>query len=312
VSKPLVSVLIPCYNGGACIGETLDSVLSQTWPNVEVIVVDDGSIDDSCAVVERYRLKGVRLISQKNAGASAARNRALAVSRGLYIQFLDADDILEPKKIALQMARLIGNPGHIASAEWGRFYNNTGETRFEPESNWADLDPVEWLVRSRERGLGMLFPAIWLLPRTIVDAAGPWDETLSLGDDGEYFTRAAVASQGVLFCKGAKCHYRSGLPGSLSRSRRWESQYRVIELCEGHVRAREDSERVRRGFALSWQHLSHAAYPYNPELAEQALERSASLHRVKIRPGGGAAFRIASRIVGWRAARKLQAASGRP
>jgi glycosyltransferase involved in cell wall biosynthesis len=312
VSQPLVSVLIPSFNARLYIGETLDSVLLQTWGNIEIIVVDDGSTDDTSAVVEQYRQKGVRLISQKNAGAAAARNRAFAASRGLFIQFLDADDILKPNKIALQMARLMRNPAHIASAEWGRFYNNIGETRFEPESNWADLDPVEWLVRSREDGLGMLFPAIWLLPRAIADAAGPWDETLSLGDDGEYFTRAVLASKGVLFCEGAKCHYRSGLPSSLSRSRRWESPYRVIELCERHVMAREDSKRVRRGFALSWQHLAHAAYPYDSTLAERALARAASLHEAKIWPGGGAAFAIVSRLIGWRAARKLQVASGRP
>jgi glycosyltransferase involved in cell wall biosynthesis len=314
VNKPLVSVLIPSFNARPYIGETLDSVLLQTWGNIEIIVVDDGSTDDTPAVVERYRQKGVRLISQKNAGAAAARNKAFAASRGLFIQFLDADDILKPNKIALQMARLMRNPAHIASAEWGRFYNNLGETCFEPESNWADLDPVEWLVRSREDGLGMLFPAIWLLPRAIADAAGAWDETLSLGDDGEYFTRAVLASKGVLFCEGAKCHYRSGLPRSLSRRKTaqgWNSQFKAAELCERHVLAHEDSERVRCGFALSWQHIAHMVYPYDPRLAERALERARFLHSVRIKPAGGPAFRVASCLLGWRVARKLQMLSGR-
>ena len=108
----------------------------------------------------------------------------------------------------------------------------------------------------------MLFPALWLIPRLVADTAGPWNETLSLGDDGEYFTRIVLAAEQVLFRPGARCLYRSGLGGSLSGRKSpeaWHSQFCVIELCEAHVRAREDSERVRRGFALSWQHLAHAA-----------------------------------------------------
>ena len=85
-----------------------------------------------------------------------------------------------------------------------------------------------------------------------------------------------LAAERVLFCPGARCYYRSALPGSLSGRKSaaaWASQFRVIELCECQVRAREDSERVRRGFALSWQHLAHACYPYEPALADRALKR---------------------------------------
>ena len=151
--------------------------------------------------------------------------------------------------------------------------------------------------------------------RAVANSAGPWDEALSLGDDGEYFTRVLLAAERVLFCPGARCYYRSALPGSLSGRKSaaaWASQFRVIELCEYQVRAREDSERVRRGFALSWQHLAHACYPYEPALADRALMRGRALHAVRIRPGGGSAFKVLSRIIGWRAARRLQVASGRP
>jgi hypothetical protein len=76
--------------------------------------------------------------------------------------------------------------------------------------------------------------------------------------------------------------------------------------------AREDSERIRRGFALSWQHLAHACYPYDRSLAETALARGRALHPVRIRPDGGATFRAISKLLGWRLARRLQVASGRP
>jgi hypothetical protein len=161
----------------------------------------------------------------------------------------------------------------------------------------------------------MLFPAIWLVPRGIAQAAGPWNEKLTRGDDGEYFTRVLLCARQILFCAGASCRYRSGVTGSLSGQRTakaWASQFRVTELIEAHLRARQDSERVRRGFALSWQHFAHACYPYDSALAEQAVERARSLHLVSILPQGGILFRLVTRIFGWRIARRLQVASGRP
>jgi glycosyltransferase involved in cell wall biosynthesis len=314
VTYPKVSILIPCYNAQKYIGDTLESAFRQTWPAIEVIVVDDGSTDSSADEIERFKT-GVQLIRQVNGGAGVARNRAYRASSGRFIQFLDADDLIDPKKIERQMARIIDRPRCVASAEWGRFRSSPHETQFEPEPVWRDLDPLDWLALSRADGLGMLLPALWLVPRTIADAAGRWDETLSLGDDGEYFTRILLAAESVLFCPGARCHYRSAVPDSLSGRKSpsaWASQFQVIDLCESHVRAREDSERVRRGFALSWQHLAHSSYPYDPSLAERALARARALHSATIRPGGGPAFAIVSRIVGWRAARRLQVVSGRP
>lgn len=313
MTLPLVSVLIPCYNAEKYVGETLESVFAQTWPNIEVIVVDDGSIDGSLAEIQRF--PRARLVKGRHAGAAAARNRAYAISAGEFIQYLDADDLIEPDKIECQVRRLAGNPKCVASAKWGRFHHAPAETRFEPEANWRDLSPVDWLILSRADGLGMLFPALWLIPRAIADMGGSWDETLSLGDDGEYFTRTVLAAERVLFCEDARCHYRSGSPDSLSGSKSpqaFASGFRVLELCESQLRAREDSERVRRGFALSWQHLAHAAHPYAPALAERALARARELHSATIQPDGGSAFRALSRLLGWRLARRLQVATGRP
>lgn len=119
MSAPLVSVLIPCYNAEGYLGETLDSVFRQTWPNLEVIVVNDGSTDGSIKVAEAFVKGGLILISQDNAGASAARNRAFGASSGDFIQFLDADDLLDRDKIQLQVNRLLESPDCVASAVWG-------------------------------------------------------------------------------------------------------------------------------------------------------------------------------------------------
>src|SRR5690606_1936339 len=99
----LVSVLIPAYNSAMWIGDALRSALDQTHENVEVIVVDDGSTDETLAVARRYESARMKVISQENAGGCAARNRALAEAQGTFIQYLDADDLLAPDKIERQM-----------------------------------------------------------------------------------------------------------------------------------------------------------------------------------------------------------------
>ena len=310
----LVSVLIPCYNAEKFIGETLESVFRQTWRNIEVIVVDDGSKDRSADIVRRFCRPNLKLVQQTNRGQTAALNVCLAQATGDFVQFLDADDLIASDKIERQIERLMDSPRSVATAEWARFSANPEVAQFTPEAVWQDLDSVDWLAISRADGLGMMFPALWLIPMPLVRSIGPWDEDLSLNNDAEYFTRLILAADRILFCPGARCYYRSGVPGSLSgrkTSKAWDSQVRVLELCESYVRAREDSERVRRGFALSWQHLAHASYPYDRHKAENALKRAKALHSVSIRPDGGPAFHLVSRLVGWRLARRLQVASGR-
>ncbi len=101
--QPLVSIIIPCFNAEQWLAGTLQSALAQTWPRTEIIVVDDGSSDQSVAVAQSFEAKGVRLLTQINAGAGVARNTGLAVAQGDFIQYLDADDLLSPDKIATQI-----------------------------------------------------------------------------------------------------------------------------------------------------------------------------------------------------------------
>jgi len=311
---PLVSVLIPCYNSGRWIRETLESALAQTWPNLEIIVVNDGSTDDSQNILDNYLPRGVIVIDQPNRGQTAALNRCLSAARGEFIQYLDADDLLAPDKIELQMRRLVDNPDCIATAEWTRFRDDPATTSFTPYETWQDMSPVDWLVENWKDGGGMMYPAMWLHPRAMVDAIGPWREDLTLINDTEYFTRAVLASRQVLFCEGARTYYRSGIAGSLSglKSRKgWESQFKVIDLCQSYLLAREDSDRTHRVCAMLWQRLAHASYPYDRNLANDALDRAHQLHQVRLEPEGGPAFRLASHMLGWKAARMLQRLAGR-
>src|SRR5947208_10643307 len=98
--KPLVSILIPAYNAEAWIADTIQSALAQTWPRKEIVVVDDGSRDATFAVARRFASSEVKVVTQPNSGAATARNKAFALSRGDFIQWLDADDLLAPDKLA--------------------------------------------------------------------------------------------------------------------------------------------------------------------------------------------------------------------
>jgi len=104
-SSHLVSVLVPSYNSEVYLQECLESALAQTYPNVEIIVVDDGSTDSSLEIAKRFEPRGVLVISQSNRGQAGALNTAFDASTGDYIQYLDADDMLDPRKIEIQVAK---------------------------------------------------------------------------------------------------------------------------------------------------------------------------------------------------------------
>src|SRR5262249_55422367 len=105
-----VSIIIPCRDSVRWLGAAIRSCLAQSWKNLQVIVVDNGSSDGSLALAKRYESRGVAVMACERAGASAARNVGLAQADGDLVQFLDADDILDPDKIRLQVERLAAAP----------------------------------------------------------------------------------------------------------------------------------------------------------------------------------------------------------
>jgi glycosyltransferase involved in cell wall biosynthesis len=311
-----VSVVIPCYNAGKWLEQTLDSVHAQTHPQLQVIVVDDGSVDDSPAILERWaRSRPLTVIRQENRGQTAALNRGLAAADGDFIQYLDADDLLHPEKIAHQVARLSSEPDDcIATAAWGRFVDSPSEARPLRESCWRDATPLDWIADAFRYGGGMMFPAMWLLPRRVVAAAGPWREDLSLNNDAEYFVRALRAASRVCFVGEAMCYYRSAIGGSLSsrRDRRaLLSNVAVIESIEDRLRDAFDDERIRRGVSMYWQRFAVAYYPDAPDIADAAYVRALALHPERLPLEGGWRYRWLARILGWRRARRFQRWSGR-
>ena len=305
----LVSILIPCYNAEKWIAETIQSALDQTWQNKEIIVVDDGSSDGSLSIAQKFSSSKVAVISQKNRGASSARNLALRKAQGDFIQYLDADDLLAADKIERQV-KLLGECGKdfICAGEWGRFYNYKHEADFLKQTVWQDMSSVDWLVCSWEGG-GMMHPAAWLSSRGVVEQAENWNEELSLNDDGEYFFRAVLASKGVKFCMGAKSYYSSGIPNSLSTRNSdvaLESAFLAIKLCSSYLLASEDNVRTRHASATAFQRFIYSAYPNVLDLVKQAEMNVRSLGGSDLQISGSLIFQIFKNILGWKTTKRIQ------
>ncbi len=310
--KPLVSILIPCHNAEPWVALTLESALAQTHPACEIIVVNDGSTDGSRGILRQYEARGVTVIDQPNAGQSAAFNRALSAARGDYYEFLDADDLLAPDKIAAQVAMASTLPAErMLSGSWGRFHADPAEARFEAGANWAPyLDPVEWLVTTWSAN-HMMHGAAWLVPAPLVRRAGGWNTSLSLINDFEFFARLLLASDGVSFCPGARSYYRSGLPGSLSGRKSdaaWDSAFRSIELGTGHLLQRENSPHTRMGAARAFEGFYYDAFPAVPALRRKAARRIRELGGNFSHAPGGRRFKLLAKCISWPLARRLQLA----
>jgi len=311
LSPSLVSIVVPCFNAAPWICAALESALQQTWPATEIIVVDDGSTDGSLAIARSFEARGVRVFSQPNAGASSARNRGLREARGDFIQYLDADDLISPGKVAAQMG-LLGTcpPGRLSSCRWGRFSNEPASARFVDDVVFRDFSPVEFLVLAGMTG-AMIHPSAWLVPRSVTDRVGPWDESLSLNDDGEYFSRVALASTGITFCPdiGAKSYYRSGIPGSLSGRKGTaaaRSLFRSLELVTTRLLEAEDTERTRRASASYWRRFVFDTYPASPALCERAASEVNRLGEPLGAPVLSGKMGILARFIGWKAAYRMR------
>lgn len=311
IREPLVSILVPCYNAAPWLAASLESALAQSWPRCEVILVDDGSTDGSLEVARKFEARGVRIFRQANAGASAARNRALREAGGDFIQFLDADDLISPGKIAAQVALLKQRPpGVLATCAWGRFTDDPGTAKFVDEAVGRDFRGLDFAVLCAGTG-AMMHPSAWLAPRAVLDRAGPWNEALSLNDDGEYFCRAALAGTGLAFCPepAARSYYRSGLSQSLSQRRSEaarRSQFRSLELIAEHLLGAEASPRTRQAVADLFQRYLHDFFPHPADLMRQAAARVAENGGSNLRPSLGPRAAALSLLIGWRNVRRIQ------
>jgi len=277
--KPLVSILIPAFNAEAWIADTIKSANAQTWPRREIIVVDDGSTDQTLQLARRFASKELVVVGQENQGAAAARNHAFSLSQGDYIQWLDADDLLSPDKLASQLAAAeeCQSARTLLSSGWGYFAYQNDSAEFIPTSLWQDLSPVEWLLRKLSENVHMQ-TATWLVSREITEAAGPWDARLKHDDDGEYFCRVILRSDGIRFVPEGRVFYRLSPSNRVSYIGRSDAKKDAMllsmKLHVQYIRSLEESDRVRAACLAYLQNWLLHFYPERPDIVEE-LEKLA-------------------------------------
>jgi len=220
LNNPLVSVVIPLYNSKDFINETLQSCFRQTYKNLELIIVDDGSKDESPAIAENLLKEwGGKYVlhTQENGGGCVARNMGVSLAHGHYIQFLDNDDALEPEKIERQIEALrkYGFAENIlAMGEWRGIEKGTQQMADAIKHDYSE--PVDLMV-DMFIGHWCVYPNTFLIPKVLVLAAGPWNQLMVRDDDGEFFSRVYSKARKIVFTSGAMALYRFGNDNSLSK-----------------------------------------------------------------------------------------------
>ena len=308
---PLVSVLIPAYNAEQWLAQALRSALAQTWPNKEIVVVDDGSSDGTLRVARRFESETVHVVTQNNQGAAAARNLAFSLSQGDYVQWLDADDLLSPDKIAKQMELVVSGAGcrTLLSSSWGQFLYRPERATFKASPLWCDLSPSEFLIRKLAYKAAMQ-TAAWLVSRELTESAGPWDTTMHVDDDGEYFCRVLLASDGIRFAPGAHVYHRCVGTMRLSyvgqSDRKMEALWRSMQLHMSCLRLLDDGARARSACVQYLRNYVIDFYPSRLDILEQMQRAAAELGGSLTQPHLSWKYAWIRALFGWRWAQRAQ------
>ena len=315
-----VSTIIPVYNRADLLTDAVRSVLAQTWPDVEIIIVDDGSTDDTQArahELAKAHPHCIQVIVQSNAGPAASRQAGLDVARGEFIQYLDSDDLLMPEKFALQVAGLRANP------QCGISYGKT--RRYS-----IGATPQDRAIKRTGEVHATLFPTLlqsrwWststpLYRRSVCDEAGPWNEALHNEEDWEYECRVAALGTRLHhvpeFVSDTRDHDQGQLHGSATTTKdRLRHRAAAHALILGHARRAGIGSDVpqmhhfaRELFLLCRQCGAAGLVPEARHLFQLALDAS---HDERARGLDFRLYALAARVIGWRGAGLLSAALDR-
>lgn len=273
---PLVSVVTPCYNAEAWVVETIESVLAQSYPHVEMIVVDDGSSDGSWERLQAYASR-ITTVRQENGGAATARNRGAAMARGEFLLFLDADDLIARDTVEALVAAARRQPGWIAACPWSRLMPRDGgwvkeppEVPFPPRVS----DPLAgWLEGEWVAGCSLLWP------RALFEELGGYATELSSDEDGDLMYRALAGGVGLVVAEGGESLYRShgtstvSVSSDLFAEHRYRSRMRVLDRLDAQLRAVGRWEQYRVPLGVAYQRLALLGFALHPKLARECLRK---------------------------------------
>lgn len=319
MNTPLVSIIIPIYNAEKYLRETVQSAIAQTWKNKEIILVDDGSTDGSLHLANTFQSETVKVFGQRNSGASAARNLGLAQSKGEYIQFLDADDLLSRDKIEKQVLALANQSDKIAVCSTVHFYDGqdhllSHSSSFEDNFIYTTDDPIQFIIKlwgGYNDHASMIALNAWLTPIDLIKKAGPWDETLSLDDDGAYFSKIILNSAGIVKVDDIYNYYRKqSNQKSLSSNKSLKhlfSQLNANLIKKKELFARTNVVEAKQAIHRQLFELILKSYPEYPSVYKIAFKELPKVETVYYQPIlGGQIIQKIVELFGWRTARIIQ------
>jgi glycosyltransferase involved in cell wall biosynthesis len=277
---PLVSVVIPAYNAAQFLGDTIQSAKDQTLQDLEIIVVDDGSRDQTAAVAESY--PGVRCIRQANQGVSAARNTGVNAASGEFIAFLDADDIWHRDKLRQQIDGMLAQPDIDISR------THLCETPWTPAE---DLEICQRTLISVDEALEITFLRPYFATSTVIvrhrafDRVGGFDTALRVAEDINFFLRVVADAPRVLVCRN-NLLFKRPVPDSLGAN-----------SIEGYVQLLAVYEKLLRDIPRLRENLGDAVVQRAFGRLHLALARS--LQWDQQGPEARAELQNARRLLGW-------------
>lgn len=191
--------------------------------------MDDGSIDNSWEILQSYSDPRIRIVQRENGGQCTATNTALNFISGDYVLFFDADDLMDPRKIEVQVKALEHSKNSIAVGKWAIFTKSVTDAIFQEEAIYFTGNPVEWLYRLWAYET-MMPNHGYLIPREVMERAGKYyDETILLNIDFEYFTRMVLEADRVIYCEESVCYYRKSVKTSKTFNPSFQKQLSALD-----------------------------------------------------------------------------------
>jgi glycosyltransferase involved in cell wall biosynthesis len=301
---PLVSICIPLFNAAEYIEETLERILKQSYKNIEIVVIDDHSTDESYSRAKAFESDSIRVYKNIKKGGNAARNYAFEKSMGSYIKFMDADDYCSETMIENQLNRLLedGTNDTLIFSPLRMLYPN-GEIHDAERTIDHNYEPGIELVISIWNGVGFNCPHSHLMHRHLVDRSGGWNEKLIKNQDGEYFARVASNADKALVVSGDYAMWRQtekgvSMKSSLEAHSSVLESYRVVINLIVAYKDTEDNKDICAKIIGSY--VSNFYLQLKP-LMPKVLQILKDLDRPIILPNRKI-YNILSKFIGWKLA----------
>ena len=232
MTTALVTIIIPCFNAEDTIEHTLTNCASQTHSQLEILVVDDHSTDNTKKIIQAFAQKDPRvvLLINEQKGAQFARNLGVEKASGEFLKFLDSDDLMDLDLIERQVLLLRDAPGAVANSRWAKFSDNVASSKPEPQPcDKTYANPEDFLA---DLWNGNMYPIhSWLVPKIILAQGLRWDTSISQNQDGEFFARVVDAADEVKHCPRT-AYYRQPSGG-----RSHISQRKGVDAIQSQIKA---------------------------------------------------------------------------